>query len=969
MIQEGIPLDVLSFKESALKHRAFAVTFALVVQLCLAAGGPLTFAQSGTGTILGRVRNADGSAAAGVQISMFELPDSRGLADAEAIATATTEGDGRYRVTGIAASRYAIFTNVRNALSLSAMDFDKAPHAVVRRGVDVVQDLSLPPVTVGVTVSGRVNTTEADGDWRRVFLSTDGRQYESEVEFDGTFSFQHVPPGDYNLAAHWLRFVWSSKEIRVRGEDVRDIQLHPQDRVAVQGRVITEGGGPSPQLWFSLSGPDGVARSGSAVFDTMRSNGMVTVTGWADRADDVIFITNLPLGEYRIALAGLPPGYRVKSFTYGNTNLLESPLRLGGEIRQLSIVLDTTDVHQVKVRGRLIRDAVLPRGIASNHVTLQNSLLLTPIETLIGPDGSFEFSRIPPGRYAITAPLARSVLSVSEKDANDVEIKASRLRVLYDEAVRRVAAWRPPVSAENSSAVPQVTLQGRIRAAGSAPLFGVRLLLRSLSSKQEIDVAFNDRVLERSIPAGEYRVWVMGVEQPLEVQSLSTGTTDLLKEPLRISPGSRTEPVIVSIGVRQYKTVRVTGRVAAGAPGLEVVLAGRSRFTAIPDPAGAFVFDAVDGDIYSLGLAKRNSPSYDRGIVVMHVAVGEVNIDGIEVALPPPRRTVRGRVEMEGRYPLPAFMLAVRPNVDSGPPFLQPMVFRTSYGKDFGGLIVDNDGRFTLELPEGRHRLRVEGPPESHQLRSVTYGSANLLEDLLDLEGGSANEIVIRFSEAPRSRWVALKGRVTGLANVSQPVRIALVSTESKKRLELSPKKDGSFEFPRLAPDTYTLLTEPRLAGVSPQTIVVSNGEAPFLNLALPGQRRLVLRIPGVDRRLAQGLTLALSRSKTEGYSIRLDMPFVWRTEREFVCSGDTCTSSMEKMLGEPTVLIPETADGEITLTLPDGEYQLRLNQVPSGYTLASFTNGSVDLLLRPLRVGPDTPRDLTIGLSRIETQ
>jgi hypothetical protein len=69
-------------------------------------------------------------------------------------------------------------------------------------------------------------------------------------------------------------------------------------------------------------------------------------------------------------------------------------------------------------------------------------------------------------------------------------------------------------------------------------------------------------------------------------------------------------------------------------------------------------------------------------------------------------------------------------------------------------------------------------------------------------------------------------------------------------------------------------------------------------------------------------------------------------------------------MVGEPTLSFPATPESDRVLTLADGEYQLQLSQVPVGYTLAAFTNGPVNLLSEPLRVGPDMPRDLTIAFS-----
>ena len=59
--------------------------------------------------------------------------------------------------------------------------------------------------------------------------------------------------------------------------------------------------------------------------------------------------------------------------------------------------------------------------------------------------------------------------------------------------------------------------------------------------------------------------------------------------------------------------------------------------------------------------------------------------------------------------------------------------------------------RFAIELPEGRHRLRVDGYPDTaYRVKSITYGSTNLNKDLLQIDGGS------RRNWSSPSRWLLL---------------------------------------------------------------------------------------------------------------------------------------------------------------------------------------------------------------------
>src|SRR6185295_6783326 len=107
------------------------------------------------------------------------------------------------------------------------------------------------------------------------------------------------------------------------------------------------------------------------------------------------------------------------------------------------------------------------------------------------------------------------------------------------------------------------------------------------------------------------------------------------------------------------------------------------------------------------------------------------------------KKTVRGRIVIEGGYPLPLVALTVRPNVEEGPPFVHPYTMRSMYPKD-GGFSLQSDGRFTIALPEGRHRLRVDAYPDTaYRVKSIRYGSANLNKELLEIDGGNAKELVI----------------------------------------------------------------------------------------------------------------------------------------------------------------------------------------------------------------------------------
>ena len=103
-------------------------------------------------------------------------------------------------------------------------------------------------------------------------------------------------------------------------------------------------------------------------------------------------------------------------------------------------------------------------------------------------------------------------------------------------------------------------------------------------------------------------------------------------------------------------------------------------------------------------------------------------------------------------------------------------------------------------------------------MKSITYGSKNLNKNLLQIDGGSTKELVITFSADPPVFWPKVTGQIDGFRAFPQPVRVVLSSTRTSFKLEAVPRADGSFEFPKVPPDKYTVLTSPRTTMMVPMT-------------------------------------------------------------------------------------------------------------------------------------------------------
>jgi len=200
-----------------------------------------------------------------------------------------------------------------------------------------------------------------------------------------------------------------------------------------------------------------------------------------------------------------------------------------------------------------------------------------------------------------------------------------------------------------------------------------------------------------------------------------------------------------------------------------------------------------------------------------------------------------------------------------------------------------------------------------------------------------------------------VKGRASGLQNIAEPVRLALLGTRTGLRIEASPASNGSFEFPRVPPDSYTLVTIPRLSLVTPQTGIVVGRESPFLNVAIPKQHLLAVRLKD-DLPLVGSLVLTLNQ--TEAYTVLLSVPFVLRTAGEMVCVVDVCSTSYERFRGSPMIVSISPDHKSIVLSLPEAEYRVQRNGLPSDLEVKSLSGGSVNLVQDSLVVGSTSDDD-----------
>jgi formylglycine-generating enzyme required for sulfatase activity len=293
-----------------------------------------------------------------------------------------------------------------------------------------------PPqiTTAGRRVIGRVNAAEsqtigepvpglpsvpraARGNHVRLTTAVDGNEFIAPIAPDGSFEFQNVPPGSYQVTIVPNISIPPSTLV-VGANDILDLQLGVP-LIRVSGGVTVTGGGPHPQFQIEFT------NSANAAQRTLVQVGAT-------------FTADLSAGQYRASIVGLPAGYVVASVRSGNVDLSQQPIVVGAsQPTRVEVTLSTaTPPPWVKVSGRVTGSDL--KGITALRLSSAGSAEV--LTTSMKADGSFEFPQVLPGKYEIRPhPSVLSVvtpLSVAAANITNIVIALPDVRNLAGEFVR-----------------------------------------------------------------------------------------------------------------------------------------------------------------------------------------------------------------------------------------------------------------------------------------------------------------------------------------------------------------------------------------------------------------------------------------------------------------------------------------------------------------------------------------------------
>ena len=297
-------------------------------------------------------------------------------------------------------------------------------------GIDFqLQRVSLSRVTGTVLVPNGVTPQNVQVRLVESGSMTPGMaQFSSRPSPQGVFTFNAVPPGQYQLSAtvqmpvnrpptapganpvqfkaemeaalntSASRRLWAVADVTVDGNFTPNIGLTLQEGMTITGGVSFEGTAPQPPLnRIRLTlGPLGQA---------MQQAGMNTAMVTADANGRFTFVGVSP-GQYRVRASGAT-GYTIKSVMADGKDTLDFPLEVKPGENMTNVNVEFTDKF-TDLKGTLQSQLGQPTSEFTVIVFPSDSRYWVPLGRRVrsarpSTDGKFSFSGLPAGDYRIAA--------------------------------------------------------------------------------------------------------------------------------------------------------------------------------------------------------------------------------------------------------------------------------------------------------------------------------------------------------------------------------------------------------------------------------------------------------------------------------------------------------------------------------------------------------------------------------------
>ena len=360
---------------------------AILVGLFLLQGAAATTPRPGV--VAGRLQTPNGDPAVAIRISAVPAPppnirpsDGQNYYSATAPAsTALTDANGRYRLANLAPGRYFIVARVFGYSTFypdttspdSATVVDVGSGAPTE-GIDFT--VLMPP---GGRVSGRVEPPPVNAQEKAVLSGLELADLtEAPVAADGSFTFGHLPKGNYLLSLFPAPPGMPSRPFTVGESDAR-IDLVRPTLQTIRGRVVVPVG-PLPYMFLGFS------------TDTSYVTARIEADG--------TFSAQLQRARHAVAAGGLPPGYSMSSLRLGGQDVTNG-LVVGAEDISNLVVTVSTAARLPRLRGTITG---VPAASATDARVELTGRVIGALEARVQKDGSFEFPAVTPGTYRVRVP-------------------------------------------------------------------------------------------------------------------------------------------------------------------------------------------------------------------------------------------------------------------------------------------------------------------------------------------------------------------------------------------------------------------------------------------------------------------------------------------------------------------------------------------------------------------------------------
>lgn len=261
------------------------------------------------------------------------------------------------------------------------------------------------------------------GQYRVVVRGTPRRaggpeQTEAEIAMTQAMAMAGALTGMLGGGAENPATLWAIDAIGVNGQDVGPISLQLREGLTLEGTIVTEGGGPPPEV---AAVRIGVSRPSSGDPVTAMMSRMLNAATGAVNADGTFVVRGLVPGKYAVTVSGkpmrlnnlipgMPPatsGWVVKSIRWRNQDLADVGVDVQGEAPVTGVIVTLTD-RPSELSGTVIDAAGRPTGafpivVYSVERAFWGAGSRRVVQAQPASDGKFTVVGLPPGEYYVAA--------------------------------------------------------------------------------------------------------------------------------------------------------------------------------------------------------------------------------------------------------------------------------------------------------------------------------------------------------------------------------------------------------------------------------------------------------------------------------------------------------------------------------------------------------------------------------------